>query len=144
MAKSLGGRVCANGWANIGWQKVRIVPRAQGVFGASDFIAFNWHYETLRSFRRRAHPVRQPLPGTRGSRSAAPAFQCHFEVTEDIVREWCRASARELSHDRPRRQGRARILSQMKEHLPALHKIARHVYWLASPARPTVPLSRGW
>lgn len=142
MARSMGGRVCANGWANIGWQKMHVVPRAQDVFCASDFIAFNWHYETFEI----PSGAERILFGNHCLNKGFAigkhlAFQCHFEVTEDIVREWCRASACELSDATgPAAQGCEQILSQMKEHLPGLHKIARQVYrgWASRLIRPPV------
>ena len=142
MAASLGGRVCVNACPNIGWQPVRVTPAATAMFGAQEVVAFHWHYETFT-----IPPGAQRLLFGRHCLNKAfaigrhLAFQCHFEVTQDIVAEWCRASAAELSAATgPAVQSHDQILSKMKDHLPAVHHAARRVYthWASSLARRSV------
>ncbi|WP_157782184.1 type 1 glutamine amidotransferase [Piscinibacter gummiphilus] len=142
MAKSLGAHVCRNAWANIGWSRLHVTPHGTALFGADEVVGFNWHYETF------AIPTgaRRLLYGTHCLNKAFAigrhmAFQCHFEVTEDIVSEWCEHARAELSvAGGPAVQSRARILADMHSNLPALQATARRIYrqWarsLTPPAR---------
>ncbi|HXD05553.1 MAG TPA: type 1 glutamine amidotransferase, partial [Burkholderiaceae bacterium] len=140
MARTLGGRVCANGWANIGWQRTHVVPAASRLFGTSEFIAFNWHYETFEipSGAQRLlfghHCLNKGF-----ALGKHLAFQCHLEVTQSIVREWCRASCAELAAaSGPAVQREEQILLQLDRHLPRLHQISRRVYthWASQLKRP--------
>lgn len=140
MARSLGSNVSRNAWANIGWSRLRVTPHGRHLFEADAIVAFNWHYETF------AIPsgAQRTLFGEHCLNKAFSigkhmAFQCHFEVTEDIIREWCSQSQTELtSAAGPAVQSREQILSRMREELPALHRTARTVYrrWASGLARP--------
>ena len=150
MAKSLGARVSRNAWANIGWSRLRVTPHARALFDASEIVAFNWHYETF-SIPPGAHRI---LFGEHCLNKGFAigkhmAFQCHFEVTEDIVREWCSNADAELEAVAgPAVQTRQQILACMREALPKLHRVGRQVYrhWAAGLVRPTMVASHhgGW
>jgi GMP synthase (glutamine-hydrolysing) len=142
IAKSLGATVCRNAWANIGWSRLRVTPHARTLFGASEIVAFNWHHETF-SIPQGAH---RTLFGEHCLNKAFSigkhlAFQCHFEVTEDIVREWCSNANAELEAAAgPAVQRRHEILSRLRDTLPSLHRVARQVYrhWASGLTRPPV------
>ena len=142
ISKAMGGRVCTNAWANIGWQKMHVTPSGHGLFDDSEFVAFNWHYETFQippGARRLLFGRHCLNKGFAIGKNLA--FQCHLEVTEDIVREWCCESDAELCDATgPAVQRREQILSRMKEYLPQLHRVARRVYlsWASQLPRPTM------
>lgn len=147
MARSLGARVCRNAWANIGWSRLQVTPPARHLFEAEHVVGFNWHYETF-AIPAGAHRL---LYGGHCLNKAFGigkhlAFQCHFEVTEEIVREWCTHGEKELSSAwGPAVQSRAQILSQLRTHLPDLQATALTVYrkWAASLPRPVIAHRHG-
>lgn len=149
MAKSLGATVSHNAWANIGWSRLRVTPPARALFDASEIVAFNWHYETFSI----PQGARRILFGEHCLNKGFAvgkhlAFQCHFEVTEDIIREWCSSADAELAAAAgPAAQSRHEILSRMRDTLPSLHRVARQVYrhWASSLVRPVaVSQHGGW
>ncbi|GAA0765415.1 type 1 glutamine amidotransferase [Ideonella azotifigens] len=147
IAKAMGARVSTNAWANIGWNHLQVTPAGRRLFGEQPVVAFNWHYDTFEipAGAQRLLFGRHCLNKAFGMGKHL-AFQCHFEVTEAIVREWCHESALELAHAAgPAAQSREEILRQLKTCLPQLHASARHIYrhWVASLPRPVVAHMRG-
>ncbi len=101
ISKALGGTITKNPVKEIGWLPVTRVESAiaQNWLGdlPPEFEAFHWHGETFSI----------PPGATRilASRDCANqafvtgktlAFQCHIEMTSDLVREWARVGADEL------------------------------------------------
>jgi GMP synthase-like glutamine amidotransferase len=103
ISKALGGVITRNPVKEIGWLPVTRVenPVAADWLDAlpAQFEVFHWHGETFSI----------PPGATRvlASRDCANqafvlgktlAFQCHVEMTAELVREWARVSAGELSN----------------------------------------------
>ena len=102
ISKALGGSITRNPIKEIGWLPV---SRVSGLLAdnwldglPAEFEVFHWHGETFSI----------PPGATRilGSRDCANqafvigktlAFQCHVEMTADMVREWARVGAGELA-----------------------------------------------
>jgi GMP synthase-like glutamine amidotransferase len=135
MARALGATVQRNPCAHIGWSRLRVTPDAQALFGAADVVAFNWHYEGFaipRGARRTLFGAHSLNKGFAIGKHLA--FQCHFEVTERIVRDWCDEAVDELhAAAEPAVQSRDAILARLPQWLPALRQVARRVYaqWAA-------------
>jgi len=136
MARSMGASVSRNAWPNIGWSRLPTTGEGRRLFPSASVVSFNRHYETFaiphgaKRLSYGSHCLNKPF-------SIGPhlAFQCHFEVTEAIVREWCAESEAELDRARgPSVQTRAEILSGLAANLPELHRTARTVYrqWVSS------------
>lgn len=142
MAKALGASVRRNAWPNIGWSTLRATPYANDLFDTGMVPAFNWHYDTF------AIPpgAQRVLFGShclnKGFRLGRHfAFQCHFEVTEEIVREWCTIHSEELASVKgPAVQSAEEILAQMRQQLPKLKQVARRVYQQWACGLPRSPL----
>jgi len=141
LARALGARVQRNPCPNIGWSSLRTTPAARPIFGpAAQVQAFNWHYE---SFGIPAGATRT-LYGEHCLNKGfvfGPhlAFQGHFEITEDIVRAWCRTHRDELARaGGPAVQRAEQILTCLPERVAAVHVAARAAYssWLAPMTRP--------
>lgn len=140
MARALGSNVSRNAWANIGWSRLRVTPHGAKLFDADAIVAFNWHYETFSI----PQGAKRTLFGEHCLNKGFTigkhmAFQCHFEVTEDILREWCSNADAELAAAAgPSVQSREQILSRMRDALPVLHGTARTVYrqWASGLVRP--------
>ena len=65
-------------------------------------------------------------------------FQCHIEMTDDLVRTWCRTGAGEIvKPGTPALQSHEEILRDLPERLAALQAIAGGVYarWVQQLAR---------
>jgi GMP synthase-like glutamine amidotransferase len=143
LARCLGGSVARHACANIGWQDLAVTPEARSRFGVERFVAFNWHYESF-SIPPGARRILIGRHCLNKGFALGPhlGFQCHLEVTEDIVRDWCAAAAPELAAaGGPGVQHGAVILAQMREALPALHAVARRVYglWISRLVEPSMP-----
>jgi GMP synthase-like glutamine amidotransferase len=143
MAKALGGKVGANPRKEIGWGQVRVedneVARAWlGELPA--FESFHWHGETFSI----------PPGGTRvlsNEHCANQGFaigkhlglQCHVEMTEDMVRLWCKNGRAEIeaSSSSPAVQAPPEMLRDLEARLDALHKVADRIYdrWREGLAR---------
>lgn len=142
MAKVLGAKVCRNACPNIGWSQLRVTPPARRLFAASEIVAFNWHYETFGIPQGAQRILFGEYCLNKGfSIGKHLAFQCHFEVTEDIVREWCCCSADEFEDAQgPAVQPCREILASLPEKLPSLRRTARLVYhhWASGLNRPSM------
>lgn len=143
LATALGGRVTRNATPCIGWAKLQVTPDWRRWFdGAAEVTAFNWHYETFSI----PPGAQRTLFGTHCLNKGFAmgrhlALQCHLEVTEDIVREWCAAGAAELQdHPGVAVQQESQMLFGLHQRVAALHKVAHSVYvhWMAGIPQPQV------
>lgn len=138
MAKALGGVVTQNPVKEIGWGKVNVSDNDTALLWFGDvktFDAFHWHGETFSLPRGAVHL----LSSAHGQNQAYAigkhlALQCHVEMTEHMIREWCEVGEEELaaSADSPAVQSAAVMQAQMLEKLPELHQVATQLYrhWL--------------
>ena len=139
MAKALGGVVTRSPVREIGWGEARVSDNdtAPAWFGATQsFEAFHWHGETFSlpqgaiHLLSSAHCVNQAF-----ALGKHLALQCHVEMTEPMIREWCDVGAGEIaaSANSPAVQPVQAIQAQMADKLPQLHAAARRLYqhWVA-------------
>ncbi len=137
MSKALGGVVSQNPVVEIGWGDVAVDDNdvARRWFGDTQaFAAFHWHGETFTL----------PVGATRLLSSAHCAnqgyaigrhlaLQCHIEMTDGMIANWCAAGAAEINAGRnsPAVQSATRMLQQ--HNLPRLHQVATRLCteWLA-------------
>jgi hypothetical protein len=58
------------------------------------------------------------------------ALQCHVEMTEAMIREWCEIGADEIAANLHSEgvQSATAIQSQLAQNLPPLHKLAEQLY----------------
>jgi GMP synthase-like glutamine amidotransferase len=130
LARALGARVGRCGFANIGWSRLQVTPAGRPLLQAQEVTAFNWHYETFQ-IPARARRLLYGQHCLNKGFSIGPhlAFQCHFEVDEDIIRDWCRQSADELARvEGPAVQPPSLILQDLPQRVAELHRIAKRVY----------------
>ena len=140
LARTLGAPVTRNPLPCIGWETLHVTPHARAAFGgAAEITAFNWHHETF------AIPpgATRALFGTHCRNKGFTVgphigLQCHLEVTEDIVRDWCAAGAQELRANRgPAVQAAVEVLAGLHHRLPRTRAAAQPLYacWLAQVLR---------
>ena len=135
MSKAFGGAVTANRIKEIGWGEVRVADNGVARAWLGDlpaFESFHWHGETFSI----------PPGATRileGEHCANQAFaigkhlgmQCHVEMTEQLIRDWCRNWEREVSALAARVasvQTPEEMTANLRARVPALHAIADRVY----------------
>lgn len=134
MSKALGGIVTQNPVKEIGWGEVTVSDNAiaKDWFGEMEqFNGFHWHGETFSlpagavHLLASAHCQNQAYAIGRHL-----AFQCHIEMTPEMVNVWCDIGADELLHasDSPAVQQSEVILRNLPLHCFFLNKVANQVY----------------
>lgn len=146
IAKALGAPVRRNAWPNIGWCKLRPTPHAGTMFGTSTVPTFNWHSDTFgipRGAQRLLFGQHCINNGFRFGKHLA--FQCHFEVTEPAIQDWCdQRKAELLTFQCAAVQSMDEIMARLPDELPKVHRVARQVYrhWACGlPRAPQVSLA---
>lgn len=138
ISKALGGLVGKNQVKEIGWGKVEVSDNdiARQWFGDTrTFDSFHWHGETF-SLPNGATPLLSSAHCANQAYALGKhlALQCHVEMTEQMIRDWCEVGAEELaaSASSPAVQSAHLMQAQMHDKLPGLHHVAAHLYrhWL--------------
>jgi GMP synthase-like glutamine amidotransferase len=134
MSKALGGTVGRNPIKEIGWGEVFVANNAEAWHWFGDtksFQGFHWHGETFTI----------PNGATRILSSAYCdnqafalgkhiGFQCHIEMTESMIREWCAVGGDEAvaASDSPGVQQPQAMMDGMADRVEPLNAIAGAVY----------------
>lgn len=137
IAKALGGEISRNPVKEIGWGQVTVAesPEARHWFGdIATFEAFHWHGETF-SLPPGATRI---LSSTHCANQAYAmgkhlGMQCHVEMTEAMIRDWCEMGAEEIAKaNSPAVQTPEAICAMNLACLPALNQAAERLYtrWL--------------
>jgi GMP synthase-like glutamine amidotransferase len=134
MAKALGGVVGKNPVKEIGWGEVTVAPNSQARhwFGETkDFSGFHWHGETF-SLPQSAIKLLSSAYCENQAFAIGKhlAFQCHIEMTAEMVREWCSVGTTEMAQSSasPGVQSVQDIEQQLGSKIKALNTIAEAVY----------------
>jgi len=134
MSKALGGVVGANPVKEIGWADVTISDSeaAKDWFGDTDgFLSFHWHGETFTLPEQATHLLAsQHCKNQAYSIGKHLAFQCHIEMTTEMIKTWCENGADEVSASltSPGVQTLDEIQSELNSRVPALNAVAAKVY----------------
>jgi GMP synthase-like glutamine amidotransferase len=134
MSKALGAAVGSNPVKEIGWGETVVadVAEARRWFGDTrKFLGFHWHGETFTipdgatCLLSSAYCENQAF-----SLGKHLGFQCHIEMTSDMVREWCRIGRDEISRsgDSPGVQPAEEIQRDLNRRVAALNVVAERVY----------------
>jgi GMP synthase-like glutamine amidotransferase len=138
ISKALGGVVSKNPVKEIGWGKTDVSDNdaAREWFGdIRSFDSFHWHGETF-SLPQGAVPLLSSAHCASQAYAIGKhlAMQCHVEMTEPMIRDWCAVGADELaaSAGSPAVQSAETMQLQMRDKLPELHRVATQLYrhWL--------------
>jgi GMP synthase-like glutamine amidotransferase len=139
LAKALGGQVSANPVKEIGWLPVSLVPGE----AANDWLAgvpaqftpFHWHGETFTIPDGSSRLLESPhCPNQAFVRGNVLAFQCHVEMTAEMVSEWARLYADEIRDPSPTVQSATQMTKNLDTHIVASQAVADRLYarWLAT------------
>ncbi|MDP3744727.1 MAG: type 1 glutamine amidotransferase [Methylotenera sp.] len=141
LAKALGAEVKGNACKEMGWGEVRVVQEEaanEWFGGAGKFDVFHWHYETFAIPKGATR-----ILNSRYCKNQAfvfndrhIGFQCHIEMTEAMVRQWCDDGEAELvaASGAASVQTKQRILLELRLRIAKLNDIAADVYsrWLSN------------
>ncbi|TAJ83035.1 MAG: type 1 glutamine amidotransferase [Gallionellaceae bacterium] len=138
MSKALGGVVGKNPVKELGWGKVEVADNATARewFGDTrSFDSFHWHGETFTLPPGAVHLLSSAhCPNQAFAIGKHLALQCHVEMTEQMIRDWCAAGADELAANAnsPAVQSAEAMQAEMHDKLPQLHRVATQLYrhWL--------------
>ncbi|HEY3326992.1 MAG TPA: type 1 glutamine amidotransferase [Novimethylophilus sp.] len=143
MSKALGGSVAANPVKEIGWGRLAVEGGAEAAawFGAvREFQGFHWHGETFTLPAGAVRILSSPYCSNQAfALGKHLGFQCHIEMTADMVREWCRVGAEEAlqAAASPGVQALDEMQRDLPARIPALNAVAQAVYtrWTEGLAR---------
>jgi GMP synthase-like glutamine amidotransferase len=134
MAKALGGCVTRNRKKEIGWLPVQSVdsPEARKWLDglAPQFEVYHWHGETFSELPPGAIPILR----SRACRHQAfvlgshLAFQCHIEMTPELVRSWAKAGAAEIAKPSATVQSERQMRVNLVARAARLNRIADVLY----------------
>lgn len=100
ISKALGGVVNANPVKEIGWVNVLVSnnAEAQRWFGETkQFLSFHWHGETFTLPQGATHLLSSEYCQNQAySIGKHLGFQCHIEMTVDMVKIWCETGKDEV------------------------------------------------
>lgn len=138
ISKALGGVVSKNPVKELGWGKVDVSDNAiarQWFGDIQSFDTFHWHGETFSLPPGAVHLLSSAHCANQAYAIGKHlALQCHVEMTEHMIREWCEVGADELAANTgsPAVQSAAMMQAQMQDKLPELHRVAAQLYrhWL--------------
>lgn len=138
ISKALGGVVSRNPVKEIGWGKAEVSENetAHAWFGdMHTFESFHWHGETFSMPQGAVHLLSSAYCINQAYAIGKHlALQCHIEMTEQMICDWCEVGASELaaSVSSPAVQSAQVMQAQMKDKLPDLHRVAKQLYrhWL--------------
>jgi GMP synthase-like glutamine amidotransferase len=137
ISKALGGRVYANSVKEIGWLPVQQADNAAARHWfdglAAEFEVFHWHGETYTlpegavNILKSTHCAEQAY-----ALDNCLAFQCHIEMTADMVREWADINDHELATPSTTVQSAVQMAERLEARVAVLNTLAEGVYgrWL--------------
>lgn len=146
LARALGGTVSRNPVKEIGWIPVSVERNAVAAewFGPElrGFHTFEWHGDTFTI----PPGATRVLTGEHCLNQAYVfddrhlGFQCHVEMTSEMVETWCRIGIGEIDENigkSPAVQDALTIRSQMLDYLEPLSAVATRLYtrWIEKLAR---------
>ncbi|MEW6164808.1 MAG: type 1 glutamine amidotransferase [Pseudomonadota bacterium] len=140
MSKALGGQVTKNPFKEIGWGAVEAVgPEARDWLGdLGGFEAFHWHGETF-SIPPGAARILKSRYCENQAFVMGPhlGMQCHVEMTEAMIRLWCRQWAEECAAPSASVLTPEQMGERLDERLAQMRVAADRLYtrWIAGLAR---------
>ena len=134
LAQALGARVTRTAVPEIGWIGVEATDAAarDAWFGGrARFTPFQWHYDAFELPSGATRVLTNPFNPNQGYviGDLHIGFQCHIEMTDELVKTWCRTGAAEIAAPgTPPRQSRDEILHDLAGRLAALQTVADGIY----------------
>lgn len=139
MSKALGAQVTKNAVKEIGWGEIRIDDHVEAKHWFGDltkFQGFHWHGETFSLPNGASHLLSSAYCQNQAyAMGKHLAFQCHIEMTTDMVKSWCEVGMEEIieAAASPGVQQISEMQRELESRVATLNAIARPVYehWIA-------------
>ena len=134
MSRALGGTVTRAPITEIGWLDVETTsdPAAADWFGGQRRMnVFQWHYDAFTIPPGATHVLRNANNANQGYvlDGRHVGFQCHVEMTRELVTTWCDMAPGELPRaSSGARQSRVDILRDLDARVRALNALADGIY----------------
>lgn len=134
MSKALGAAVTLNPVKEIGWGELAVSRNETAEYWFGDMESFNgfhWHGETFSLPLNAVHLLSSRYCDNQAYAVGKHlAFQCHIEMTPEMVESWCEVGADELkgAAASPAVQAPADITQNLPLHCFFLNKVANQVY----------------
>lgn len=134
MTRALGGSVTRNAVKEIGWGQVDVDNNAEArawFGGVKSATVFHWHGETFSLPKGATHLLSSRYCTNQAyALGKHLALQCHVEMTESMIRDWCEIGADEISDNAHSAgvQPAAEMQRLLPQHLPSLHALAEKIY----------------
>ena len=133
MSKALGALVTHNTIKEIGWGEVTVATNEEARHWFGDLHAFNgfhWHGETFSLPENAVHLLSSPHCNNQAYAIGKHlAFQCHIEMTAEMVQSWCDVGADELLASlSPAVQQANKIQENLATRCAQLNQVATIVY----------------
>ncbi len=134
ISKALGGKITKNPLKEIGWGPVTVSKGEVANFWFGEVEAFNgfhWHGETFSLPEGATHLLSSVHCQQQGfSMGKHLAFQCHIEMTAEMIQTWCEIGAEELyeASSSVAVQQAAEMQENIVLHCFFLNKLASQVY----------------
>jgi len=134
ISKALGGAVTRNPVKEIGWSEITVSDDsvARHWFGEIErFNGFHWHGETFSMPEGAIHLLASDYCKNQAYAIGKHlAFQCHIEMTPEMILSWCDIGTDELKEasSSPAVQQREEIAQNLPLHCFFLNKVASQVY----------------
>src|SRR5258706_11351456 len=143
ISKALGGAVTRNRIPEIGWGEVQVEDNgvARQWFGdAGGFESFHWHGETFTIPPGATRVLSNAHCANQGFAIGKHlGLQCHVEMTEEMVRVWCRDGRKEIEDGAASAavQPAEEIGRDLDARIERLHHVAARVYdrWVEGLSR---------
>ena len=140
MSKALGGVVSKTPLKEIGWGEVSVNNHAEATHWFGDlkgFQGFHWHGETFSLPAGASHLLSSVYCQNQAySIGKHLAFQCHIEMTADMVKAWGEVGKDEITEAAasPGVQQIQEMQQDLESRVATLNTIARKVYerWIAN------------
>ena len=141
MSKALGGAVSKSPVKEIGWSEVTVAdnPVGRNWFGElPKFEAFHWHGEGFTIPEGATLLLSSPYCENQAfAMDGHLALQCHVEMTEEMVKAWCKSGAEEIAASPgPSVQSVEAIQTALNQRVSTLNQVARRLYekWISGLA----------
>lgn len=134
MSKALGGSIGRNPVKEIGWGDVTVADNAEAHrwFGDTPgFLGFHWHGETFTIPEGATRILASAYCDNQAfSLGKHLGFQCHIEMTESMIREWCTVGMEEIASAivSPGVQPPEIMFESLADKVAALNAVADVVY----------------
>ena len=134
ISKAFGAEITINAIKEIGWGEVTVSTNeiAKSLFGdLAQFNSFHWHGETFSLPSGATHLLSSPYCLNQAySLGKHLAFQCHIEMTADMIKTWCEVGESELNDSASSAavQNACDIQENLSLHVLQLNKVANQVY----------------